>query len=94
MIVYHRNVSGFRRDVATGDIDGIVLAEVQRVLGTGVGEAERRAWHQSLTHMHIALDDPDIPDDAGVGIEFQIPQTAKRIDMLLSGRNDGPGTRP
>lgn len=90
MIVYHRNVSGFRRDVATGDIDGIVLAEVQRALGMGVGEAERRAWHQSLTHMHIALDDPGIPDDAGVGIEFQIPQTAKRIDMLLSGRNDGP----
>lgn len=90
MIVYHRNVSGFRSDVATGDIDGIVLAEVQKVLGTGVGEAERRAWHQSLTHMHIALDDPDIPDDAGVGIEFQIPQTAKRIDMLLSGRSDGP----
>lgn len=90
MIVYHRNVSGFRRDVATGDIDGIVLAEVQRVLGTGVGEAERRAWHQSLTHMHIALDDPGIPDDAGVGIEFQIPQTAKRIDLLLSGRSEGP----
>lgn len=40
--------------------------------------------------MHIALDDPDIPEDAGVGIEFQTPQTAKRIDMLLSGRNDGP----
>lgn len=60
MIVYHRNVSGFRRDVATGDIDRIVLAALRRALGTGVGEAERRAWHQSLSHMHIALDDPII----------------------------------
>jgi hypothetical protein len=40
--------------------------------------------------MHLVLGDPDIPEDAGVGIEFQIPQTSKRIDVLLSGRNDEP----
>jgi hypothetical protein len=43
--------------------------------------------------MHLVLGDPEIPEDAGVGIEFQIPQTAKRIDVLLSGRNDEPGDR-
>ncbi len=29
----------------------------------------------------------DIPDDAGVAIEYTIPQTSKRIDFILTGRN-------
>ena len=32
--------------------------------------------------MHLVLADAEIPDDVGVGIEYQIPQTAKRIDVL------------
>jgi hypothetical protein len=37
--------------------------------------------------MCLVLNDPDIPEDTGVGIEYQIPQTSKRIDVLLSGRS-------
>lgn len=40
--------------------------------------------------MRVGLGDPGIPEDAGVGVEFQIPQTAKRIDVFPSGRNDSP----
>lgn len=90
MLVYHHPLSRFREDARSGDIDRIVLTEVQRALGHSVSDSERRSWHQSLTHMHAALDDPEIPDDAGVGIEFQIPQTSKRIDVILSGRDEGP----
>ena len=31
--------------------------------------------------------DPEIFEDTGVGIEYQIPQRSKRIDVLLSGRS-------
>ena len=93
MIVYQHDKAGFCRDVETGDIDGILLDRVRGALGIGVSASEVRSWHQSLTHMHLALADPQIPEDAGVGIEFQIPQTAKRIDVLLSGRNDEPRDR-
>src|SRR5690606_4644988 len=41
--------------------------------------------------MATVLDDDTIPTDTGVGVEFGIPQTSKRIDFLLSGRN-GDGT--
>jgi hypothetical protein len=27
----------------------------------------------------------DVPDDAGVAIEFKIPLTSRRIDFLISG---------
>ncbi|MFP3489802.1 ATP-binding protein, partial [Staphylococcus sp. SIMBA_130] len=29
----------------------------------------------------------EIPDDAGIAIEFKIPYTSKRVDLLISGRN-------
>lgn len=93
MIVYKHDKVGFCTDVETGDIDRILLDRLQGALGIGVSVSEQRAWHQSLTHMHVVLGDPEIPDDAGVGIEFQIPQTAKRIDLLLSGRNEEPRDR-
>jgi len=81
MIVYQHDKAGFCRDVETGDIDGILLDRVRGALGVGVGTSEVRSWHQSLTHMHLVLGDPGIPDDAGVGIEFQIPQTAEATAM-------------
>jgi uncharacterized protein len=58
-----------------------------------VGAAEVRSWRQSLVHMGLVLSDPEIPMDAGVGLEFQIPQTSKRIDVLVSGRNNEPSDR-
>jgi hypothetical protein len=39
--------------------------------------------------MHRVVDDEAIPNDAGVAIEFGIPQTVKRIDFILTGRNSG-----
>ena len=35
--------------------------------------------------MYITLNDSDIPKDAGVAIEYNIPQTSKRVDFLISG---------
>ena len=47
MLVYHRPLSRFREDARSGDIDRIVLTEVQRALGGGCGGGgvvERGAW--------------------------------------------------
>jgi hypothetical protein len=44
-----------------------------------------RAWKASLAEMAKILRDPEIPSDTGVGIEFGVPQTSKRIDFVLSG---------
>ena len=35
--------------------------------------------------MHNALDIGEIPDDAGVAIEYRIPLTSRRVDFMLSG---------
>ena len=41
--------------------------------------------------MAKALNDKDIPDDAGVAIEYGIPQTSKRIDFIVSGQGESEG---
>jgi len=88
MIVYHSDKSGFMRDVETGDIDGIILQNFRKVRGFGVGDSEVRSWRESLTQMHLVLVDEGIPADSGVSVELQIPQTAKRIDFILSGQDE------
>ena len=37
--------------------------------------------------MYITLNDSNIPSDVGVAIEYNIPQTSKRVDFLISGYN-------
>ncbi len=38
--------------------------------------------------MAKVLNDDEIPGDAGVAIEYNIPQTGKRVDFILTGRSE------
>ena len=38
-----------------------------------------------MEYMYKVLNDQDIPSDAGIAIEYNIPQTSKRVDFLISG---------
>jgi uncharacterized protein len=87
MIIYHSDKTGFQREVRGGRLDELLLEQFRKVFGYGVGEPEQRAWHQSLTHMGLVLDDPAIPDDSGISIELPIPQTAKRMDFMVAGQD-------
>ena len=45
-----------------------------------------------MQYMNNVLVDGEIPADAGVAIEYTIPQTAKRIDFILTGKDgETPG---
>ena len=46
---------------------------------------EFRAWENSMEYMYKVLNDQDVPSDAGIAIEYNIPQTSKRVDFLISG---------
>ena len=87
MIVYLATKTEFKSDILSNRIEEKILASFQGVLGSSVGERELAAWRNSLPYMDRVLDDPDIPHDTGVAIEYNIPQTGKRIDMILTGTN-------
>ncbi len=87
MIVYSATKAEFRDDVKQNRIETAILAEFERRLGHSTGHAEVESWKNSMVYMSNVLDDDGIPADAGVAIEYRIPQTAKRVDFILTGRN-------
>ena len=87
MIVYNATKKQFLDDVLTNDIENIVLRNVKLKLNRGVGVAEIRSWASSLSYMDRIMSDVEIPSDCGIAIEYQIPQTGKRIDFIISGQN-------
>ena len=85
MRVYSSTCQDFIRDVGTGQIASIVERAYTRAYGHSTSESEIRSWKNSLAALSNILDHGDVPSDLGLGIEFQIPKTSKRIDVLLSG---------
>lgn len=51
-------------------------------------ESEYLSWKNSLTFMQKVLDAPCFPDDIQIAIEYQIPQTSKRVDFIIAGQDD------
>lgn len=84
MIVYLATKAEYRAVILSNQTEKI-LDSFQGILGKSVGECELAVWRNSLPYMDRVLDDPDIPHDTGVAIEFTIHQTGKRIDIILTG---------
>lgn len=86
MIVYQATKKKFLHDCDHDQIEDLVEAAYVQKAGRYASRGEFRSWRNSLTAMARVLRDAEIPDDIGVGVEFGIPQTSKRIDVILSGK--------
>lgn len=85
MIVYSATKKKFLDDVDTNNIDNIIKDNLLKRLNKSVGESEYKSWGESLLRMDKLLSDAEIPDSCGVAIEYNIPQSSKRVDFILSG---------
>jgi len=88
MIVYSGTKEQFRSDVMSNDIENIVYDAYKQATGRSTGRSEIASWKNSLQYMDRVLEDDDIPPDTGVAIEYRIPQSAKRIDFILTGADE------
>ncbi|WP_421621440.1 DNA/RNA helicase domain-containing protein [Alkalilimnicola ehrlichii] len=88
MIVYAANKAAFVEDIRLNRIHEKILLEFRRRLSRSVAAKEVDSWRNSLQFMANLLVDPEIPDDAGVSLEYHIPLTSKRIDFILTGQSD------
>jgi hypothetical protein len=88
MIIYQSTKAGFLDDAFGHDIEAVVLGAYQDRTGRHVAKTEIRAWRESLMAMAKVLRHESIPNDCGIAIEYVIPQTAKRIDLLMSGLDE------
>jgi DUF2075 family protein len=85
MRIYTADKTKFIHHVSTNMIGEEILSAFERVVGHSTGISERRSWENSMMYMKNILEDPDIPDDAGVAIEYTLPLTRKRVDFILTG---------
>ena len=89
MIVYNGNKRQFVDDVRYGNIADKILSLI-RSKGLNAGqEREFESWHNSMMFMRNIVDDPEIDDDVEIAIEYNIPQTSKRVDFIILGTKDG-----
>jgi hypothetical protein len=84
MIVYEATKAEFMSDVFEDQLVSTICENFNKKLGK-VNEREVRAWDNSMKYMYLVMNDDEIPNDAGVAIEFNIPHTSKRVDFLISG---------
>ena len=93
MIVYDGIKSDFLNSVLNDSIAEEIQKNIFQKMGRHTPESEFNSWVNSMQYMYNTLCDTEIPSDAGIAIEFNIPQTAKRVDFMISGydENGNPG---
>ena len=85
MIVYNGNKRLFIDDVRNGEIADKILAMLRQKGLWGGQEREFESWHNSMQFMRNIVDDSEIADDVQIAIEYNIPQTSKRVDFIIAG---------
>jgi len=73
MIIYSAVKRNFQADVDSGNIDKIILKSFKEKLHRSPGKSEISSWWNSLNFMSSVINDKNIPEDAGIAIECQIP---------------------
>lgn len=87
MIVYEATKEEFLKDVFDDELTINIINNFNKKIGR-VNEREVRSWDNSMQYMYRVLMDLEIPNDSGVAIEFRIPYSSKRVDFLITGKND------
>ncbi len=85
MIIYDGIKEQFISNVENGTLSDEIEKRIEERLGRHTGKAEFTSWNNSMQFMYMILSDQEIPNNAGVAIEYNIPQTSKRVDFILSG---------
>ncbi|NYT85266.1 DNA/RNA helicase domain-containing protein [Pollutimonas harenae] len=88
MIVYEADKKQFLHQSDYDDIENVILASFKTATGKSVSNSEIQSWRESLRHVAMVLRDDEIPNEMGIAVELHIPQSSKRIDVTLTGRDD------
>ena len=88
MIIYNKSLKDFRTDVTFNMMQSILLKTLKEKGLSGGSASEINSWNNSLHFMKDVLDDSYFDNDCQVAIEYNIPQTSKRVDFMIMGNNN------
>ncbi len=87
MIIYNKTKEDFSNDILTNNIGNIIANHILDKTGNKVSPNEIRSFENSLSFMERVVSDPTIPEDCGISIEYHLPQTSKRVDFIITGKD-------
>lgn len=87
MIVYEATKQLFVEDVVQDRIEENIDRKFYEKMGYHTSKSERNAWNNSMQYMMKVLIDNNIPGNVGIAIEFKIPNTSKRVDFIITGKD-------
>lgn len=86
MIVYQATKDLFMEHVEQDIIAQKIYEVFQNKIGR-TNQNEYNSWDHSLQYMYKVLNSQEIPDKAGVAIEYRLPTTSKRVDFIITGED-------
>lgn len=87
MIIYSGSKADFMVQVEEDTIAYTIRDNILEKMHRKTPDAEFRSWVNSLEYMYKVLNDDGIPRNSGIAIEYNLPNTAKRVDFLVSGHD-------
>lgn len=88
MIIYSVSKKGFISDVQNDLIEDVLERTLLEKMNKKTSVSEKNSWMNSLMYMYKVLNDDHVPDDAGIAIEYSIPNTSKRVDFIITGEDN------
>ncbi len=87
MILYCRKLFEFKNDVTLNMMPSILLKALRENRMSGGSASEINSWNNSLCFMKNVLDDNHFADDCEVAVEYNLPESSKRVDFMIMGNN-------
>lgn len=87
MIIYQATKGEFLEHVEEDLIEQKIYEQFREKIGR-TSQNEINSWNHSMQYMYKVLNTSDIPEKAGVAIEYRLPTTSKRVDFIVTGEND------
>lgn len=88
MLIYNGTKHQFDQDVQSGNIASKIDLLFWENGLRHENEREYISWQNSLAYMQKVLNAPYFNDELQIAIEYQIPQTSKRVDFIVAGEDD------
>ncbi len=88
MIIYSSSALAFREKVDNNQLTSEIENAFIDKMGMRPSPGEKRAWNNSMQFMERVVRNSRIADDCGVMIEYNIPPTSKRVDFIVTGKDD------
>ncbi|KAA9005870.1 DUF2075 domain-containing protein [Paenibacillus spiritus] len=88
MIIYSSSALEFRQRVDSNLLTISIEEAFFEKMGMRPSRGEIRAWNNSMQFMERVIRNSEVSDDCGIMIEYNIPTTSKRVDFIVTGRDE------